>query len=188
MTPSELGKLFVEIVEPDENGYSKEISIEELASYEPDFRTTNGSQWSRTNSWLGKQYKIKKTYKGNRVNTITLIGLQDKKEHHSIPKKVYDYYKGKTCVFTGSNDRIEIDHKDARYSKNYFELEDYQPVCKAMNDIKREICKKCKNCGKRPKGTALGFSYDYLQEEETSNYCKGCFYYDPIQFRKGFCK
>ena len=93
MTPSELGKLFVEIVEPDKNGYSKEISIEELASYEPDFRTTNGSQWSRANSWLGKQYKIKKTYKGNRVNTITLIGLQDKKEHHSIPKKVYDYYK-----------------------------------------------------------------------------------------------
>lgn len=85
-------------------------------------------------------------------------------------------------------DRIEIDHKDARYETEKLTVSDFQPVCKAMNDIKREICKKCISSNHRPKGSALGFEYDYLVGDEKSNFCKGCFYYDPVQFRKGLSK
>lgn len=189
MTPTELGKLFEKIAQPDENGFSQTFSVVDLAyNYEEGFQTTNGSQWSRKNSYLGKKYEIEKTYEGARLSTIKLNGFANKQEYHSIPKIVRDFYKNQTCVFTGSNDRIEIDHKDARYSQDYTNVEAFQPVCKAMNDIKREICKKCKNNCHRPKGTELGFPYDFLKGDEKSDYCEGCYYYDPIQFRKGLSK
>ena len=60
MTPKELGQLFVDLVEIDDNGCSPQIYMKDLVEIEPEFRTTNGSQWSRANSWLGKQYLIQK--------------------------------------------------------------------------------------------------------------------------------
>ncbi len=188
MTPSELGRLFEQIAEP-KDGYSEKIYIDNLVeNFSPDFRTPNGSQWSRANSYLGRKYNIVKTYKGVRLESVQLDGFRDSLEYHSIPSQVRQFYKGKPCVFTGSCDRIEIDHKDARYTKDYNSIEDFQPVCKAMNDIKRETCKKCKNCSRRPKGSLLGFPYDFLKGDEKSMYCEGCYYYDPIQFRKGLSK
>ena len=184
MTPTELGKLFENIAHPDSNGRSEIISIERLKTYSADFETSNGSQWSRKNSWLGRKYNIVKTYNKNKVNTIQLNGFQEKIEYHTIPQRVREYYKNANCVFTGSTDKIEIDHKDARYSNNCTQVKDFQPVCKAMNDIKREICKKCLKDKNRPKGTDLGFSFNFLEGDEKSNFCKGCYYYDPIQFRR----
>lgn len=188
-TPGELGRLFEQIAQPNAQGCSQVFSVEELAAdYDEGFKTTNGSQWSRKNSYLGKKYCIKKTYNRGRLDTIQLDGFVGAQEYHAIPQPVRDFYKGRTCVFTGSNDRIEIDHKDARYSQNYNDISAFQPVCKAMNDIKREVCKKCKNTNCRPKGSLLGFPYDFLKGNENSNYCEGCYYYDPIQFRQGLSK
>lgn len=53
MTPKELGQLFVDLVEIDDNGCSPQIYMKDLVEIEPEFRTTNGSQWSRANGWLG---------------------------------------------------------------------------------------------------------------------------------------
>ena len=60
--------------------------------------------------------------------------------------------KDKKCVILGvngfsENTKIEIDHKDGRKEdmrvsdKSTQRLEDFQPLCKAANDIKRQICK-----------------------------------------------
>lgn len=188
-TPSELGKMFEQIAQPNAQGCSRAFSIEELATnYDSGFKTTNGSQWSRKSGYLGNKYYIKKTYNQGRLDTVQLDGFIEEQEFHAIPQAVRNFYKDQTCVFTGSNDRIEIDHKDARYSQKYNDVNAFQPVCKAMNDIKREICKKCKSTNCRPKGTLLGFSYDFLKGDENSNYCEGCYYYDPIQFRQGLSK
>lgn len=185
MTPTELRKLFEQISNP-QDGYSKQYFINNLAlNFSSDFKTTNGSQWSRANSYLGKKYNIIKTYKSGRLESIQLDGFKETQEYHSIPSKVREFYNGKPCVFTGSYNQIEIDHKDARYTKNYDSIEDFQPVCKAINDIKREICKKCKNNNCRPKGSTLGFPFDFLKGNEKSDYCEGCYYYDPIKFRAG---
>ena len=53
------------------------------------------------------------------------------------------------------NTKIEIDHKNGR--KNDYRvadlksqnINDFQPLCKAANDIKRQICKNCKETNKR---------------------------------------
>ena len=54
-TPGELGRLFEQIAQPNAQGCSQVFSVEELAAdYDEGFKTTNGSQWSRKNSHLGK--------------------------------------------------------------------------------------------------------------------------------------
>jgi hypothetical protein len=53
------------------------------------------------------------------------------------------------------NTKIEIDHKDGRKNDKRISdletqrIEDFQPLCKAANDIKRQICKKCRETNKR---------------------------------------
>ena len=46
MTNKELGELFLELCEVDENGYSKELLIDDLVKIDPGFRTSNGCQRS----------------------------------------------------------------------------------------------------------------------------------------------
>ena len=55
---------------------------------------------------------------------------------------------------TSENTKIEVDHKDGRKKdmrvsdQSTQRLEDFQPLCKAANDIKRQICKNCKQTDK----------------------------------------
>lgn len=66
-------------------------------------------------------------------------------------------------------------------------LEDFQPLCKAANDIKRQICKKCKETDKRwDAKNLIGNPYSFYEGDE--NYtddlgCRGCYQYDPVEYR-----
>lgn len=96
------------------------------------------------------------------------------------------------------NTKIEIDHKngrknDLRVSNTDTQLlEDFQPLCKAANDAKRQICKNCKETNKRWSAkNILGNPYDFYQGDE--NYseelgCVGCYQYDPVEYRKSSVK
>ena len=91
------------------------------------------------------------------------------------------------------NIKIEIDHKDGRKENERVsdsktqKLEDFQPLCKAANDIKRQICKRCKETGKRWDAKNIkGNPYSFYEGEE--NYteelgCVGCYQYDPVEYR-----
>ncbi|BAW66202.1 ulcer-associated gene restriction endonuclease [Helicobacter pylori] len=81
------------------------------------------------------------------------------------------------------NTQIEIDHKDNRKDDlrvsdlNIQTFDDFQALCKACNDKKRQICKKCKESGYRFDATKIpGNRYPF--------YGVGCYQYDPIQYRK----
>lgn len=77
---------------------------------------------------------------------------------------------------------------DARTQK----LEDFQPLCKAANDVKRQICKNCKMTDKRWDATNIkGNPYPFYEGDE--NYtedlgCVGCYQYDPVEYRKSSVK
>ncbi|MFI3297731.1 MAG: restriction endonuclease, partial [bacterium] len=67
-------------------------------------------------------------------------------------------------------------------------LEDFQPLCKAANDVKRQICKRCKESNirwnaKNIKGNPYPF---YKGDEDYTNElgCVGCYQYDPVEYRK----
>lgn len=99
---------------------------------------------------------------------------------------------------TSVNTRIEIDHKDGRKNDNRVSnlatqrIEDFQPLCKAANDVKRQICKECKQTNKRWDAKNLkGNPYSFYEgsAEYTENLgCKGCYQYDPVEYRKQSAK
>ncbi|GAA6834951.1 hypothetical protein HpBTM70_14030 [Helicobacter pylori] len=76
------------------------------------------------------------------------------------------------------NTQIEVDHKDGRKDDlrvsnlNTQTLDDFQALCKACNDKKRQICKKCKD------------RYPFYEGAIEYDGCVGCYQYDPIQYRK----
>lgn len=67
------------------------------------------------------------------------------------------------------------------------QLYDFQPLSKAANDAKRQFCKECIQSGLRYDAKQLGYPISFYQgtlQYDTTNKCVGCFWYDPIEFRK----
>ncbi|MCW1949209.1 MAG: restriction endonuclease, partial [Candidatus Shapirobacteria bacterium] len=85
-------------------------------------------------------------------------------------------------------------HKDGRKDNHRLsilteqKLTDFQPLSKAANDAKREICKRCKETNKRWRAKNIkGNPFDFYEGDE--NYspelgCIGCYQYDPVEYRK----
>ena len=190
MTDKELGKLFLELCEVDENGCSKELLIDDLAEIEPSFRTTNGCSWARSDgSFLGKKYLIERTKKCGRTYSVKLVGLKQT-TNHTIPLAVRKALKGQPCAVLGVNTNTEIDHKDASYTTLNLTSQDFQVLHKSVNDAKRQHCKECKQTNIRFDATQLGYKIPYIFG--TMNYsingCKGCYWYDVKEFNKEISK
>ena len=62
------GKEFEKIANPDSTGKSKAISLESVSD---NLKVTNGSNFSRKNSYLDKKYYLEKQYEKGTVNTHT---------------------------------------------------------------------------------------------------------------------
>lgn len=185
-TPTELGKLFERIAKPDAQGISQVILIKDLIKYSPDFETTNGCSWARSHtSYLGKKYIIKRSKLGNKVHSIQLIGFNTDPEKHNIPQNVRNYFKDKPSCFSGSQQDLQIDHKNGKYNdEDPNDINNYQILTRQENDIKRQYCKSCKNTGKRFDAKSLGFGISWTAGDEKSSSCIGCFWNDIKDFRQ----
>ena len=196
-------ELFLELAKPDENGVSRWVSISVFVGKFKDLQLGNGGSWCRKSSSLAKKYIVefdKSITNGNSIDRIRLNGLNTEKSfNQAIRQDIKDFYKNKNCVMLGingnsENTKIEIDHKDGRKDDlrvsdiKTQKLEDFQPLCKAANDAKRQICKKCVATGKRWNAKNLkGNPYPFYDGDE--NYtaelgCVGCYQYDPVEYRK----
>lgn len=195
--------LFIELAKPNEKGESRWVKISEFVGKYKALQLGNGGSWCRASSSLAKEYKIefdKTATSGNSIDKIRLVGFNDRKHfNQNIRKDIKDFYKTQKCVMLGvngnsENTKIEIDHKNGRkddyrisdlQSQNF---SDFQPLAKAANDIKRQICKKCKDTNKRWSAKNIkGNPYDfYIGDENYSEElgCKGCYQYDPVEYRK----
>lgn len=199
--------LFLELAKPDENGVSRWVFVDEFVGDYSPLVLGNGFSWGRKSSPLQKKYIVKvrrdKT-PGNSVDGIKLDGFNDE-EHFSqtIRKDIVETIRRQKCVMLGincssENTLIEVDHKDGRKSDMRVsdartqKLEDFQPLCKAANDVKRQICKNCKMTDKRWDATNIkGNPYPFYEGDE--NYtedlgCVGCYQYDPVEYRKSSVK
>ena len=195
--------LFLKLASPNKNGESRWVSILEFIGEYKELQLGNGGSWCRGSSSLVKEYKIeldKEITSGNSIDKIRLIGFNTNKNfNQNIRKDIKDFYKIQKCVMLGingssENTKVEIDHKDGRKNDHRIsnsqsqKLTDFQPLSKAANDIKRQICKKCKETNKRWSAKNIkGNPYDFYVGNE--NYseelgCKGCYQYDPVEYRK----
>jgi len=196
-------ELFLKLAKPNESGVSRWVNVAEFIGEFKSLRLGNGGSWCRANSTLAKRYIVefdKKLTSGNSIDAIRLNGLNISKSfNQNIRNDIKEYYKDKNCVMLGingnsENTKIEIDHKDGR--KNDLRVsnprtqrvEDFQPLCKAANDAKRQICKKCKETNKRWDARNIkGNPYPYYEGDENYNDtlgCVGCYQYDPVEYRK----
>lgn len=196
-------ELFLELAKPGENGVSKWVYTSEFIGKYKALKFGNGGSWCRKSSNLATKYIIeldKSLSNGNSIDAIRLNGFNDDLNFkQDIRQDIKDFYKNKKCVMLGingflENTKIEIDHKDGKKNnlrisnKNTQQISDFQPLCKAANDIKRQICKRCKKENKRWNAkNILGNPYDFYEGDE--NYtkelgCVGCYQYDPVEYRK----
>lgn len=200
-------ELFLLLAKPDTNGISRWVNVSEFVGYYSALQLGNGGSWCRASSTLAKKYIVefdKSLTPGNSIDAIRLNGLRTTISFsQSIRKDIKDYYKDQKCVMLGvkgfsENTKIEVDHKDGRKedwrvsNPSTQRFADFQPLCKAANDVKRQICKECKQTNERwdaknIKGNPYSFyKGDKSYTEELG--CVGCYQYDPVEYRKSCAK
>ena len=196
-------ELFLELANPDEKGKSRWVLTSEFKGKYVLLKLGNGGSWCRANSDLAKKYIVefdKSKTKGNSIDAVRLNGFNNRQSfNQNIRKDIKDHYKNQNCVMLGirgnsENTKIEIDHKDGRKESGRIsnsetqKLEDFQPLSKAANDAKRQICKQCKESDKRWDAKNIkGNPYSYYEGGERYSRelgCKGCYQYDPVEYRK----
>lgn len=179
----------------DENGKSPIIYVDDLvAKFGEAFLSNNGCQWARKGSKLDKFYILKRynakemgitSIAWNRIVAVQVFGFRETIENHKIPALVYKELKDSPCTVLGViTTDMEIDHKNGKYNEEKYKTEDFQRLSKAVNDAKREHCKKCNTTGCRFKASTLGYTKDFVEGDEHSSFCKGCYWYDPYEFNK----
>ncbi len=199
--------LFLELAAPNKEGVSRWVSTSEFIGKYAKLFLGNGLNWGRKSSPLAKKYIIetdKSLTPGNGIDAIRLNGFnQTPQFNQSIRSDIKTYYRNKKCVMLGvagfsENTKIEIDHKDGRKDNVRVsnlatqKLEDFQPLCKAANDVKRQICKQCKKDNIRWDAKNIkGNPYSFYEGDESYTEtlgCVGCYQYDPVAYRKSCVK
>lgn len=191
--------LFVELANPNSDGVSRWVSKSEFVGKYSPLMFQNGADWCRKESTIARYYYVefdKSVTPGNGVDRIRLNGYkkpEDRLGSQSIRSDIKQYYKQKRCVVLGTSNP-EVDHKngwkndDSVMNVATQKMEDFQPLSKAANDAKRQFCKECRATGERFDAKRLGYPMSYCKgckmHDGVATGCEGCFWYDPIEFRK----
>ncbi len=197
--------LFLELAQPDsKTGVSDWVYTSQFVGKYKALELGNGWSWGRRSSRLRKEYdvEVQRAGQGNAITAIRLKGYNPDKDQHfnqNIRKDITDAIRQRKCVMLGvngksENTKIEVDHKDGRKDDmrvsdlSQQRIEDFQPLCKAANDIKRQICKNCKRSDKRWDARNIeGNPYPFYEGDEEYNSqlgCVGCYQYDPVEYRR----
>ena len=194
--------LFLELAKPDANGVSRWVETSEFVGKYADLQLGNGCDFARASSPLRKKYIVefdKSRTPGVRIDAIRLNGFnQEKVFNQAIRPDIREAILRRRCVMLGvsgksENTTIEVDHKDGRKddwrvsNPKTQRLDDFQPLCKAANDIKRQICKRCKAENVRWDARNIeGNPYSFYDGDEFYDEalgCVGCYQYDPVEYR-----
>jgi len=140
----------------------------------------------------------------NGIKYIKICGKRDGISiNRRIRKDIIDYYKYKKCVHCGTSHNIEIDHKNGLYNDSRVlnlktqNLDDFQPLCRHCNQIKRQSIIKMKNSNKRQSIKEIPIfencKIDFTEGDESfditePNTLIGTYWYDPIDFVKKIYK
>jgi len=123
--------------------------------------------------------------RGRSTCGIYLHSIATSKEPtHPIRTDIRKEIKKRACVVCGTHSTIECDHKNDLYNDMRVlntktqTLDDFQPLCKHCNALKREAKKKKFSAKELPMYSHYSIDFYWEQNPEES------FWYDPIKFRK----
>ena len=191
----EVDRLF----QPDEKGYSKWVSREELRNSILDWGD-NGVGRSGI-YFKDKRYKWEKSGK-RAITALRTVGFSDNILYGAsrpIREDIDKYYKSMACGVCGSHSDLVTDHKndlynDARVLNNETQTkEDFQCLCNHCNTQKARVSKKTKATGKRIGATTIPslaiFGIDFVEgdehfDENDVNAMVGTYWYDPVEFNR----
>lgn len=189
-------ELFEELAGIDENGFSRWVSVDEFVGEYQGLQLLNGAGWSRDDGLFGRKYIVERNKTrtpGNRTDAIRTAGFNNGDYSQHIRADIKRQIKSQRCVILGTSNP-EVDHKNGMKNEDRVmrnedqKLSDFQPLSKAANDAKRQFCKECIRTGIRYDAKNLGYPMSYYKGEahhnREENACIGCFWYDPLEFRK----
>ncbi len=189
--------LFIELAELNEDGISRWVDVSEFSGKYEDLKLGNGGSWCRKESSLAKRHKVefdKGKTSGNSIDRIRLAGFNKNNiANQQIRADIKRSIQRERCVILGVS-KVEVDHKNGRKNDMRImntasqRISDFQPLSKAANDAKRQFCKECRNAGTRFDAKKLGYPISVikgtLEYRDSKDGCRGCFWYDPVEFRK----
>lgn len=189
-------ELFIQLAKPNSNGVSRWVNVTEFTGGYACLTFGNGASWARKESTIAKKYVIefdKTISSGNGIDRIRLNGFNNGDYSQYIRADIKKAIKARRCAVLGTSNP-EVDHKngmknEGRVMRNENQcLEDFQPLSKAANDAKRQFCKECRQTGIRYDAKLLGYPISYYsggaEHHNEENACIGCYWYDPLEFKK----
>lgn len=197
-------ELFIELAQPNKDGISRWVNTSEFINDYSSLELLNGLSWGRKSSSLAKQYILevdKSITSGNKIDRIRLNGFNTchtSSHTQSIRSDIKKEISKQRCIVLGTtrscDHKTEVDHKDGRKDDSRVmktstqKIDDFQPLSKPANDAKRQFCKECKETNlrydaKKHMGYPVSFTKGDINYTDEIG-CIGCFWYDPIAFRK----
>ena len=186
--PSNLEKV-ISLFNPDENGYSRRVRVEEIEN--------SNLTWSKNgNGRRGKFFGVQKFKflvergKGNKVISLKLDGLNESIIlNQTIRKDIKDKLNEQNrsnfapdCLIPLVDNDKEIDHRWGRKDSPLYNrindtkkqsIDDFQLLSHSHNQFKREQCKKC---------TMTNVRYDATMWNDSVG-CSGCPLAQPELYR-----
>lgn len=74
------GKLFLELANPDNNGKTNWIDVQNLPDKYQELYSNNGYSWCRNKSQLNKDFIVEKQYSGKKLSKVRLNGKRKNDE------------------------------------------------------------------------------------------------------------
>lgn len=186
--PPTKSELFLELAKPDAEGFSRKVSVDEFNGHYEGLRFGNGASWARDDGGLAKKFNIRRHKSGLRIIAVELQGYKKTPIEKAINPKIAREIRKRRCVVLGISE-VEVDHKDGRRDDPRLNdpkrqtIDDFQPLSKAVNNAKRNHCKRCRETNRRFDATTLGFHVAQERGDGTYNgTCIGCYWYDPPEF------
>lgn len=120
--------------------------------------------------------------------------------NRNIKKNIIDIISKLPCAHCGlkpSNEPTQVDHKNDLFLKNdprlwnvnTQQLDDFQPLCRRCNCLKRSYKKKMLQQNRRISAKEFGYNIDFIKGDETLNiddpyWYVGSYWGDVLKFKK----
>lgn len=141
-----------------------------------------------------------KTIKKISAQFVKFYGFGEQVKDQGIRQEILREIKKLPCIVCGTTNNIECDHKNDLYLENdpririkeTQRIDDFQPLCRHCNLVKRQI--KAKTIKENKRQPAPGFAIKFVEGDETfirsdPNWYKGTYWGDVKAFKKklGIC-